>query len=89
MQALALHEDLGRAFRSPRFAVPDGVRCAWKYRGQIAAPQAPTTMGLELHIARRERRGEDLVLVGEGSLWRDDLRIYEVKDLALAIREAE
>lgn len=89
MQALALHEDLGRAFRSSRFAVPDGVRCAWKYRGQIAAPTAPTTMGLEVHIARREWRDGALLLAGEGSLWRDDLRIYEVKDLAVEMREAE
>jgi PfaB family protein len=89
MQALALREGLGRDFRSPRLAVPDGPRCVWKYRGQIARPARPTIMGLEVHISRRERSGGGLLLLGEGSLWRDDLRIYEVRDLALAVKEAE
>jgi hypothetical protein len=89
MQALALHEGLGRGLGSPRLAVPEGPRCVWKYRGQIPAPAEPTTMGLEVHISRREPIPGGTLLVGEGSLWRDDLRIYEVRELALAVKEAE
>lgn len=89
MQALALHEGLTEGLRAPRLAVPDGPRCVWKYRGQIAAPKVPTTLGLEVHITRRERISGGLLLMGEGSLWRDDLRIYEVRELALAVKESE
>lgn len=88
LQALALSEGLGRTLRSPRLALPAGPRCVWKYRGQIPAPSTPTTMGLEIHITRREQHDDHWLLLAEGSLWRDNLRIYEVKDLALAVVEA-
>ncbi|PDW02991.1 hypothetical protein CJ255_11010 [Candidatus Viridilinea mediisalina] len=85
LQAYALHNGLGREFASPHLAVPHGPRCVWKYRGQIASPTVPTTMRLELHITRSERTSDGLLIVAEGSLWRDSLRIYHVKDLALAV----
>ncbi|MFV9504054.1 MAG: PfaB family protein [Oscillochloridaceae bacterium umkhey_bin13] len=86
MQAMALHEGLGRDLVNPRFITPDGMRCVWKYRGQIPSPKQPTVMGLEIHLTRRERMANGgILLVGAGSLWRDGLRIYEVKDLALGL----
>ncbi|RRR73545.1 MAG: PfaB family protein [Candidatus Viridilinea halotolerans] len=85
LQAYALHGGFGREFATPHLAVAHGPRCVWKYRGQIASPTVPTTMRLELHITRVERTSEGLLIVAEGSLWRDSLRIYHVKDLALAV----
>ena len=44
-------------------------------------------MRLEVHISRIERRDGQIVLRADASLWRDQLRIYEVRELGLAIVE--
>ncbi len=85
MQVYALRYGLGRELRSPHFAPPAGQRTVWKYRGQIL-PSAGL-MRLEAHISRVERRGDQIVILADASLWRDQLRIYEVRDLGLAIVE--
>ncbi|NNJ11054.1 PfaB family protein [Chloroflexales bacterium ZM16-3] len=83
MQIYALHSGLGRELRSPHFASPVGQRTIWKYRGQIQ-PSAGL-MRLEVHISRVERRDDQIIILADASLWRDQLRIYEVRDLGLAI----
>ena len=57
-----------------------------RYRGQII----PTTgmMQLELHVSKIEKQDEQLMLVADTSLWRDELRIYEVQEISLVIEEA-
>ncbi len=86
MQVYALHTGLGRELRSPHFAAPVGQRTVWKYRGQIL-PSAGV-MRLEVHISRIERRSGQIIILADASLWRDQLRIYEVRDLGLAIIES-
>ncbi len=76
---------LGRELRSPYFAPLVGQRTSWKYRGQIL-PSAGL-MRLEVHISRIERRDGQIVLRADASLWRDQLRIYEVRELGLTIVE--
>jgi hypothetical protein len=44
-------------------------------------------MSLELHVKRVETTNGRTVVVADGSLWRDNLRIYEVTDLAVALVE--
>nr|WP_255603961.1 beta-hydroxydecanoyl-ACP dehydratase [Oscillochloris sp. ZM17-4] len=83
MQVYALHSGLGRELRSPHFASPVGQRTIWKYRGQIL-PSAGL-MRLEVHISRVERRDDQIIILADASLWRDQLRIYEVRDLGLAL----
>ena len=85
MQVYALHCGLGRELRSPHFAPLVGQRTSWKYRGQIL-PSAGL-MRLEAHISRIEQRDGQIVLRADASLWRDQLRIYEVRELGLAIVE--
>ena len=85
MQVYALHNGLGRDLRSPHVAPPVGQRTIWKYRGQIL-PSAGI-MRLEAHISRVEQRGDQIVILADASLWRDQLRIYEVRDLGLALVE--
>ncbi len=86
MQAYALRQDLGKGFRSPRFeqAVEHGV--TWKYRGQLTPGNE--ALALEIHLHRPESRPEGLVLSGDASLWKNDLRIYAVDGIAIRLAEA-
>lgn len=87
MQAFALETDLGAELRSPAFAHLLDNTTVWKYRGQIV----PTSewMRLEAHVTRVVREPGRVTLIADASLWRDRLRIYEVRDLALQIVEAD
>ena len=85
LQVFCLDQKLGDSFSNPRFR-PSLSQTRWKYRGQII----PTTgmMQLELHVSKIEKQDEQLMLVADASLWRDELRIYEVQDISLVIEEA-
>ena len=85
LQVFCLDQKLGDSFSNPRFH-PSLSETRWKYRGQII----PTTgmMQLELHVSKIEKQDEQLMLVADASLWRDELRIYEVQDISLVIEEA-
>ncbi len=61
---------------------PGPGRTVWKYRGQV--PPAPTRLSLEMHIRTHTRTPHGITLVADGSLWRDNLRIYEVHELTVS-----
>ncbi len=88
MQALevfALHQDLGQQFKSPRFTqIEDTI--IWKYRGQIS-PEIDA-MAIEVHITKIEREADRVIVIGDAGLWKDKIRIYEIKDIGLCIEEA-
>jgi len=66
---------------SPRFegaALDEPLH--WKYRGQVVPTNR--TVSTEIEILRIERDERGILVVGRGSLWADDLRIYEVDGLA-------
>ncbi len=84
LQVFALHTDLGKGFKSPRFTqIEDAI--IWKYRGQISP--AIDAMAIEVHITRIENRSGQVILVGDASLWKEKIRIYEIKDIALCMEE--
>ena len=85
LQVYALANDLGAGFRNPRFIAPL-TTVVWKYRGQITPENR--TMTLDLHLTDVIREPGRVVLVADASLSKDRLRIYEVKNLVLAIEEA-
>ena len=88
MQVYALANDLGHGLRSPRFGMAAGeTPMLWRYRGQIT--QQHKLMELEVHIQRVEREAGQVTIRGDASLWVDRLRIYEVKNAAVAILEAK
>ncbi|WP_146191588.1 1-acyl-sn-glycerol-3-phosphate acyltransferase [Azospirillum humicireducens] len=66
---------------SPRFegAALD-VALRWKYRGQVVPTNRTVTTEIEITRIERDERG--ILAVARGSLWADDLRIYEVDGLA-------
>jgi len=86
MQIFALQQDLGKSFKSPKFVhLPDHTT-TWKYRGQIL--YKPAEMNLEVHIKSVTEKEGRMVIIGDAFLWNGNMRIYQVKDLALAIEEA-
>jgi 3-hydroxymyristoyl/3-hydroxydecanoyl-(acyl carrier protein) dehydratase len=84
IQALKLFAR-GRGLRGEHVSQPTPHTTTWKYRGQIVP--ADRSMSLELHVKRVETTNGRTVVVADGSLWRDNLRIYEVTDLAVALVE--
>ena len=89
MQAYAIETRLGDGLTNPHFAqvdsesVPGGHNIVWRYRGQILSDSDKSH--IEANIKRIEKTPGKVVIYADASLWRDKLRIYEVKDIALAI----
>jgi len=86
MQVYALHLDLGKPFKSPRFVSVGDHKVVWKYRGQI--PHGHTEMHLEVHVSKIIAKPEKVILIGDASLWKQNIRIYEVKDAAICLMDA-
>lgn len=86
MQVYALHFDLAQHLKSPRFAQLNNHKIIWKYRGQI--PPEAKQIYLEIHISQVDISSEKIIVIGDASLWKQNLRIYEVKDLAICILES-
>jgi hypothetical protein len=85
LTVFALHQDLGQGFTSPKFTqIEDTI--IWKYRGQIN-PEIDA-MAIEVHITRIEKKTDRVTLIGDACLWKDRIRIYEIKDIGLCIEEA-
>ncbi|MGI2261187.1 beta-ketoacyl synthase N-terminal-like domain-containing protein [Shewanella sp. GXUN23E] len=85
LQAFAIKTGLGDEFVSPRSSWPQSL-VKWKYRGQITPHNQQ--MSLELHITAIERTASGVQLKADASLSKDQLRIYQISDLAIMIVEA-
>ncbi|MCK9923612.1 beta-ketoacyl synthase [Frankia sp. AgPm24] len=67
------------------FILPVGAAFSWKYRGQFLPTDGETR--LEVHI-KAVRRGPGRVRVtADASVWKPGLRIYEMTDIAVELRE--
>ena len=86
MQVFALQQDLGKDFTNPKFVQLPNHETVWKYRGQILTHVRE--MQLEVHVKTIEMQNGRLVVIADASLWNDEVRIYQLTDLALAIEEA-
>jgi 3-hydroxymyristoyl/3-hydroxydecanoyl-(acyl carrier protein) dehydratase len=64
-----------------------GQKMSWKYRGQVL--QHHQQMQVEVNFQKKLQKGNKTLFTGNASLWADDSRIYEVKDLTLAIEESQ
>jgi 3-hydroxymyristoyl/3-hydroxydecanoyl-(acyl carrier protein) dehydratase len=79
---------LHQRFRRPRFEAPaSGLPFKWTYRGQIV-PRSKLAIS-EVELTEISTDGADVLARCQASLWVDGLRIYEVKDLALRIKESQ
>ncbi|MEV4314047.1 PfaB family protein [Actinocrispum sp. NPDC049592] len=70
--------------RSPVFVPPEGIAMSWKYRGQIL--RTDPEMTFDLHI-KEIRDGDKLVVIADANVWTGSLRIYELKNVAVAVQE--
>lgn len=86
MQVYAMRMGLGRQFKSPHFDLPLESQLLWKYRGQILPDHQ--WMKLEVNITKVIQQDQLILIEGDASLWADTIRIYEVKPVAICIREA-
>lgn len=62
-----------------------GQEMTWKYRGQVL--QKNKQMQVEVHFRKSHAVGGARLLSGDASLWADNIRIYEIHNLTLAIQE--
>jgi len=86
MQVYALEQDLGAPFKSPHFCQRLNHRILWKYRGQLI-PQ-DDRMVIEIHVKGVEHTPERVTVIGDASLWKNDIRIYEITDAAICLEES-
>jgi len=86
LQIFALHQNLGAQLKSPHFTHVADHQTVWIYRGQMTP--SDTTMRLEIHLTGIETAPGQVTLRGDASLWKGDLRIYEVKQIGLRLAEA-
>jgi 3-hydroxymyristoyl/3-hydroxydecanoyl-(acyl carrier protein) dehydratase len=85
IQAFAIQANLGADFKQPRFAQAENQTMVWKYRGQVLSDS--NQINVEVNITGIERQGDRLVIKADASLWKGQLRIYEFKQMAVAITE--
>jgi PfaB family protein len=87
LQLYVIEMDLARDIPNPRFAMPIGIEMSWKYRGQILRNDGD--MQFELHIKEVRREPARLLVVADASLWKPQLRIYELHNVSVEVRTAE
>lgn len=86
MQEWAVDAGLGADLVDPEFVLPTGIATSWRYRGQILADDGEMT--LEVHIKDVERRDNRVRVIGDASVWKPGMRIYELLDVAIELRGA-
>lgn len=87
LEALKVHaidQGLGAEFNNPYFTSLLNT-VTWKYRGQIT--QKDKMMALEANIIEIKQSNGEITMIADASLWKDGLRIYEVKNIGLVIKE--
>ena len=76
---------MGDTFSNPRFSPVLGT-VKWKYRGQII-PESKY-MQLDVHVKKIEKKESKIIIYADANLCKEELRIYEVLDIALGIEES-
>ena len=85
MQVYMLENNLGADLVNPMFTqILSTVK--WKYRGQINPLNVK--MSLDIHITDLIREPGKVTLIGDANLSKDGLRIYEISDIAVCLKES-
>jgi 3-hydroxymyristoyl/3-hydroxydecanoyl-(acyl carrier protein) dehydratase len=71
----------------PSIDLVTGQKMSWSYRGQVL--QHHRNMQVEVHFHKMIQSGMTRIFSGDASLWADDSRIYEVRNIALAIENMQ
>ncbi len=87
LRVFVLDSGLTAGMRSPRFTLPVGRTSSWKYRGQVL-PQDRELL-FDAHIKDVRRLPGRLQVVADASVWKPGLRIYELTDVTVEVREPD
>jgi len=60
---------------------------AWTYRGQVMPDKKEVTTVIEL--TRIEAEADGFFIEASGSLWCDELRVYEVNTMSVRLRDLD
>ncbi len=82
MKIFALAEDLGAGLKRPYFTHVAG-KTQWLYRGQVTPDNE--SMDLEVHLKFIVKATDRIQIHADANLWKNGLRIYEIKDAAIAL----
>jgi 3-hydroxymyristoyl/3-hydroxydecanoyl-(acyl carrier protein) dehydratase len=74
-----------QGYSQPDLSMAMGQEMTWKYRGQVL--QKNRQMQVEVHFRKSQATNGTPLLSGDASLWADDIRIYEVHNVTLALQE--
>jgi 3-hydroxymyristoyl/3-hydroxydecanoyl-(acyl carrier protein) dehydratase len=86
VQVYAIETGLAAEVTDPYFALPVGTELRWKYRGEVL--RTHERIRVEVHLREVRREPDRLLILADGSVWRDDLRIYQVDGIGVEIRSA-
>ncbi len=84
LQYFMLDSDMDAALDDARFEpMLLGAPMVWKYRGQVTPKNSSITTVMEITEIGVDDRGP--FVIGDGSLWCDGLRIYEVSNMGMRL----
>jgi 3-hydroxymyristoyl/3-hydroxydecanoyl-(acyl carrier protein) dehydratase len=85
-QTYVLNAVSAEQFKSPRFSLIPGSPVEWKYRGQIT----PNTgqMSIQVDLKPVKSLPGQVSLTGDASVWADQVRIYEIRNVGIRLIES-
>ncbi|MFD4981021.1 beta-ketoacyl synthase N-terminal-like domain-containing protein [Streptomyces sp. NPDC058383] len=83
LQLYAVETGLTEGLVNPRFAMLSGVETTWSYRGQILRDDPD--MEFDVHVKEVRRTPGRIVLLGDASVWKSTLRIYQLGGIGIEI----
>ncbi len=84
IQFYMIHENMHEGMKYPRFLpIALNETTTWKYRGQISPDKK--RISVEVDITERGKDENGAYVVAEAWLWGDQLRIFHLKNLKIAI----
>lgn len=84
LQWAMIERGMGEGMSSPRFEpLMLGRELLWKYRGQVVPSNKVISSTMEITELGRDEHGP--FAIGDGSLWVDGKRIYEVKGMGMRV----
>ncbi|MCY0954259.1 beta-ketoacyl synthase N-terminal-like domain-containing protein [Streptomyces sp. H27-S2] len=83
LQVYAVETGLTDGLVNPRFALLSGTETTWSYRGQILRDDPD--MEFDVHVKEVRREPGRIRLIGDASLWKSTLRIYQLGGIGIEI----
>ena len=84
IESFCIHTGIGNGMKQRRFEHDLG-KVSWKYRGQLTPKN--DTMDSEIHIKSIVSVGDNIVILADGALYVDNLRVYTASNLRLVVQD--